>query len=200
MARGEDENTRFILDWGDCHNIRSDRNCCYCVIASDRTRQDKHNGWKDVFLTLKIEYSIEHGMGRRQNKQVSISLGGLPWGWIYVWYDRKCGYLPIAAYKMRQDEHSVWSDAFSPWKLNTSQSMAWWGEKTSVFLLAWGDSHNVWSHWNCGYQLTVSNRTRQDEHNDRFNFSITLKLKSSTDHDVGRIQNKSYSISFGGFP
>ena len=78
MAWGGDKAIGFLLAWWVCHNVCSAQNWGYQLIAADRTYQDEHNGWYDFCINLKIEYSTEHGVGRRQNERASIRLGVLP--------------------------------------------------------------------------------------------------------------------------
>ena len=76
MTWGGDKTSGILLALGDFHNVSSDRNCGYRLIKSDSKCQYEQNGCSDVFLTLKIEYSTEHGVRTRQNERVSIRLGG----------------------------------------------------------------------------------------------------------------------------
>ena len=66
-----------------------------------------------------------------------------------------------------------------PWKLNPAQSMMRGGDKTSGFLLAWGDCHSVWSNLNCAHWLVKGDRTRRDDHNywsdDLLTFEIWIQ-------------------------
>ena len=191
IAWGGDKTSGLLLSWEDCHDVWSYWNCNnvwsnwnggYRFIAEDRTHQDEHNSRFKFYFTLRIESCKKHDVWRRQN-------GGflLDWGDSHnVWYNRNCGYWLIAADRTRQDEGNGWSNAISPWKLNTAQSITLGREKTSGFLLASEDCHNGWSDWNCGYRLIVADRTHQDEHNGWFNLFITLKIESSTDNDVGK--------------
>ena len=129
MTWGGYKTSRILLALGDFHNNSSDRNCGYWLNTSHSTCQYEHNGWSDVFLTLKIEYSTEHGMDGRQKNGFLLA-----WvGFHNVWSDRNCGYWLNAASRAHQDEHNGWSDAFLSWKLNTAQSMAWGGEKRVGF-------------------------------------------------------------------
>ena len=98
----------FLLAWRDCHNVWSEWNCGFWLTVADRNRQDEHNGWFNFSITLKIESSTEHDVGRRQNERDSIRLGD----YHNVWSDLNCGYWLIAAYRTRKYELNGWSDVF----------------------------------------------------------------------------------------
>ena len=116
MAWGEYKRSGFILAWGDCHKVWSDLNCGYCWIAADRTCWDEQNCWSDLCLTLKIEYSTELGVGRRQNKRFL-----LVWGYcINIWSDRNCGYRLISADRPCRDQHNGWSNLCPTLKIEYS--------------------------------------------------------------------------------
>ena len=133
MAWGGDKTSGFLLVLGDYQNVWSDLNCGHQLVAAHRTCQDEHNGSSDMFLTLKIEYNTEHSIGRRQDKRVSISLGGLP---------QRLNWIEVAAISWLQQIERVKMNTIVdricvlPWKLNTAQSIAYGGDKTSGFLLA----------------------------------------------------------------
>ena len=102
MARGGEKQIRVILVWGDCNNVWSNRSCNFQLIEADRTRQDEHNGWLDLCLTLQIEYNTEHGVEMRQKIGLLLT-----WEDCYnIWSDQNCGYRLIAADITRQDEHN----------------------------------------------------------------------------------------------
>ena len=93
MATRRDKTIGFLVAWGDCHNVWSDRNCSYQVMVTEKTRWDEHNGCSDFFLTLNtmvdlicvlpwklnpLQSMAWEGDHRIQKEWVSIILGGLP--------------------------------------------------------------------------------------------------------------------------
>ena len=181
MAWGGDKTIGFLLAWGDCHNVCSDQNCDYQLIAADRKCQDEPNGWSDLFLTLKVEYRTAHGVGRRQNKRVSTSLGSITFASTKI-----AAIVWLQQIELDELNTMVNRICFSPRKLTTAKSMAWREHKTRGFPLAWGYCHNVWSVLSYDYRLIKAYITYQDEHNGWYDLCLTLKNEYITENGVGR--------------
>ena len=161
MAWGGDKTSGFLLTFGDFHILSSDRNCGYWLITSDSTCQDEHNGWFDVCSHLENWIQHRAWRGEVKNEQVSISFGD----YHNVWSEWNCGYRLILAYRMHQDEHNGRFNFCMTLKIEYSTEHGVGRKKSSRFLLASGDWHNVWSNLNCNYYLIAADRTRRDDHN-----------------------------------
>ena len=141
MAWGGDKTSGFLLALGDCHNFWSDWNCGYWLIAADRTRHDEHNGWLDLWITLKNEYRKKMAWGGDKTIGFLLYLGDYQ----NIWSDLNYGYQLIAADRTRQDEQNGWSDTFLNLKIEYSPEHSMGRRQKKPISISLGGSHNDWS-------------------------------------------------------